>query len=452
MTESRSFWQDRPLLRHYLMNVLVGVVIALAFTVTAESRWGEGLRDAAFDLLVRYEYHNASQSPGAQPLFFVEITPAEYRQWGEPLLTPRDRVADLIEAAWHKGAPVVVLDILLDRPDREHPQADARLRLLLERMLRENAGTKVVFPVRIGTEGELRPHLFDDLLQRTTADGRRLFYPAVPTVLASELDLLHRFWGMYQLGRDQNGETRVIWSVPLLAAALHSGSQERLDAAARDLLAGARHGGAQHASELQLQLGAAHLHLPAIESVPISGSSHPVYRAGESHGLPYAQRVRFLIPRQTSAKRDAGNFRAGLSPQSLAGKIVVIGNGSPETGDVLSTPVGQMPGMYLIGNAINTIVANRMPAHLNGWLHLAAEAFTIALAAWFFLRFETVPAQLVSSLLLLLLFLPLSWFIYRYSGVFFNFIVPVAGMRLHAVVDSMETAWANKGRKRHAQH
>ena len=463
------FWHNVNLRKHYLINVFFGIMIAVAFAWCASSQWGEGLRNAAFDMLARYEYPNLSDTaPGSSRMFFVEITPAQYRQWGEPLLAPRDRLADLIETAWKKGAPVVVLDVLLDRPDREHPAGDVRLRRLLERMLRENARTKVVFPVRIGAEGDLRPHLFDDLMERRTGDGERLFYPAVPTVLASDRDLLNRFWDLYQVGRDRSGQLRVLWSVELLASALHAGTQDGLDQLASALVAGVE-GGAGHAGGspeqglghaggspvhgLALRLGGRELHLPPLQRSDLPGAAHPGYQAAESHGLPYTQRIRFLIRPQTLAKRDAENFRPGLSPDSLAGKIVVIGNSSPETGDVLATPVEKaMPGMYLLGNAINTITTDRMPVHLSVLPHLAVEAFIIVIAAWMFLRVHSVLAQFLLSAGCILLFVPISWLIYQRWGLFFNFIVPVAGMRLHSLADGIESMVMARGRKHHDLH
>ncbi len=454
MSNKRFFWHDSRLRAHFLINVAIGILIAMAFALTTSSQWGEGMMNAAFDLLVRHEYNNASDSAQkGNPLYFVEITPAEHRQWGEPLLTPRDRLADLIEAAWKKGAPVVALDILLDRPDRDNPTGDMKLRSLLEKMLRENSRTQVIFPVRIGTDGGLRPHLFDDLFKRTTTDGKRIFYPAVPTVLASEGDLLNRFWGLYQVGRDQTGHTKVVWSVSLLAAALFSGTQSHLDDAAKTLEGATNHsadGG--HAAGSHISLERNELHIPALERLNLPGSDHPVYVEGESHGLPYTQRIRFLIPSETRAKRDAGNFRPGLSPDSLSGRIVVIGNGSPETGDILPTPVGRMPGMYVIGNAINTIVTGRMPIHLNPWLHYAVEALIIVIAAWLFLHFHSLLAQLLSSLIFIAMFVPLSWYIYREWGLFFNFIIPVVGMKLHKTADGIESMIAARGRKNHHHH
>lgn len=345
-----SFWPDSLMKRHYLINVCVGLFIALIFVATSSSQWGDALLNSAFDQLVRHEYYNTSNSvQDGNPLYFVEITPDEYHQWGEPLVTPRNRLADLVEAAWKKGAPVVVLDILLDRPDRDNPGGDTKLRRLLEKMLRENAQTKVVFPVRIGSDGLLRNHIFDDLLNNKTADGHRIFYPAVPTVLASERDLLNRFWGLYQVGRDQNGHTIIVWSVAVLATALHAETQGKLEEVATALIAETEHGSSDaHATGQHVELGGEKLHLSPLKKTVLPGIDQPVYEESELHSLPYTQRIRFLIPPDTKEKRDASNFRSGLSPDSLAGKIVVIGNSSPETGDILPTPVGRIsPSMNL---------------------------------------------------------------------------------------------------------
>lgn len=437
------FWQDRTLRAHFLINVLVGVVIAVIFAVTAGSRWGEGLLNTAFDLLVQHEYAAvADPSPELSRLFFVEITSDEYRRSGEPLITPRRRVAQLIETAWRAGAPVIAVDILLDRPDHADPSGDRILIALLERMLKENARTQVILPIRIGSDGLIRPHLCDLLFDRTTTDGRKLLHRAVPTVLASEDDLLNRFWGLYQVGQDSRDTDRIIWSLPLVAAAIQQGQIEQLDRLAGELLHVAP--GGYHA--LSLKLGGGVVEVPT----PITEQGKTL--AGEAHGLPYTQRIRFLIPPDTKARRDADKFRPDLALPSLTNKIVVIGNGSPETGDILATPVGSMPGMYVIGNAINTIISGQMPVHMNVWLHYGIELLVIVFAAWLFLHFHSFLAQNIATIVFIILLVPLSWLLFKQWGVFFNFIVPIIGMRLHKIADSIETMIASRGRKQHHHH
>lgn len=440
-----KFWHDRTLRAHFLVNVLVGIVIAIIFALTTTSQWGEGLLNTAFDLLVRYEHGVAKDpSPETNRLFFVEITPDEYQRLGEPLITPRYRVAELLETAWKSNASVVTLDILLDRPDTAAPDGDTALRNLLERMLQKNSRTQIIFPVRIGSDGIIRSHLYEDLFNRTTADGRHIFHRAVPTVLASEGDLQNRFWGLYQIGRDQHGGERVIWNLPLMASALLEGYGQRLNQLASTLLHDA-HAVGQHTSHGHvLKLREGHIEVPSLIL-----REDKLLTAGEAHGLPYTQRIRFMLSPDTRSRRDADKFRPDLAIPDLAGKVVVIGNGSPETGDILATPVGRMPGMYVIGNAINTIITGRMPVHMNTWLHYGIEALVIVFAAWLFLHFHSMLAQNLASLVFIILFVPLSWLLYKEWGIFFNFIIPVVGMRLHKVADSIETLIASRGRKQH---
>jgi len=448
-----DYVRNNSRMRHYFVNIMVGIIIAIIFAATTSSRWGEGMMNAAFDQLVRYEHSKASDSAqGTDPVFFIDITPTDYQRWGEPQLTPRNRLADLIETAWKKNASVVVIDVLLDRHDHEHPLNDLKLRRLLVKMLRENATTKVIFPVRFGYDNKLRQHIFDDLIESKTANGQQIFYRAVPNVLASDGDQLNRFWGLYQAGIDKYGQPKVVWSVPVLAAALYAGTQIRLEDEAKALIAvksGARE---KHSPDSFIKLGNRLVHLPQLELVKVAESDQPVFMGVGTNETPYIQRIRFLIPTETKSKRDASNFRPTYSPDSLAGKIVIIGNSSPETGDILTTPIGQIPGMYLIGNAINTIVTEKMPTHMNAWAHYALEAFIIATAAWFFLLFHSILAQILMSLAILILFVPMSWFIYSEWGMLFNFIAPVVGMRLHTIADGIESMLAVRGKKQHDHH
>ena len=58
---------------------------------------------------------------------FLEIDESSYRVWGEPLLTPRDKLRRLIEFSTEGGAAVVLVDIDLSRKTGPHDAALAAL-------------------------------------------------------------------------------------------------------------------------------------------------------------------------------------------------------------------------------------------------------------------------------------------------------------------------------------
>jgi CHASE2 domain-containing sensor protein len=111
--------------------------------------------------------------------------------------------------------------------------------------------------------------------------------------------------------------------------------------------------------------------------------------------------------------------------ENLDGKGVVIGNSSPDTWDIRQTPVGKMPGLYVIGNAVNTIISGIQPVPTHWWINLLAEAAVIFLAAFIFTRVSTFFGQLATSAIFLIIAIPVSLFIFYRWGLFFNFVMPL---------------------------
>ena len=118
---------------------------------------------------------------------FVEIDHETYKKWGKPLVTPRDQLARTIETVYKGGAKVVVVDILLEDKDCCHPEYDRQLRKVLENMTDEKAATNVIFPVRLGKEGDIRENLFGDLIDKNPD-----FHRAVSNFSASPADKVVR--------------------------------------------------------------------------------------------------------------------------------------------------------------------------------------------------------------------------------------------------------------------
>ncbi len=117
-----------------------------------------------------------------------ERTKRRNKQWGEPLITSRDKLAKIIETAYKSGARLIVLDILLESKDCCNPDNDKQLRTVFEEMTNKNVPTKVIFPVRIGQKGVIKNNLFDDLIGKNPN-----FYTAIPDITATATDKVIRY-------------------------------------------------------------------------------------------------------------------------------------------------------------------------------------------------------------------------------------------------------------------
>ena len=97
-----------------------------------------------------------------------------------------------------------------------------------------------------------------------------------------------------------------------------------------------------------------------------------------------------------------------------------------------------MAGMYIVGNAINTIIQGIQPSHPGEVWRFLLEAVEIVLAAYLFLHFRTFSASMLGVGAVLLIFGGLSYYCFFRSGVFLNFIFPVAGMGFHRTIANIE--------------
>jgi hypothetical protein len=243
--------------------------------------------------------------------------------------------------------------------------------------------------------------------------------------------------------------------VTVLATALSEGKAAELDLMARELVSKALHGHGPVHTDYAIRLGGREVEIaPLVRNTAVGDNPRePLIVQPEAHSRIYTQRIRFrLAPETASTARlrlTGDKFESGddnLLP-NLAGKIVLIGNLSPDLNDFHMTPVGKLPGIYILGNAINTVAAGRMPVHFPLWGHVMAEIVVILVAAIFFLHFTSQLAQFMASSLFIAVFFPVSWIIYDSWGLFFNFIVPLIGMSFHRIASGFEDALISRGRR-----
>jgi CHASE2 domain-containing sensor protein len=125
-------------------------------------------------------------------------------------------------------------------------------------------------------------------------------------------------------------------------------------------------------------------------------------------------------------------------------KIIIVGNSSPDAGDHHQTPIGKMAGMYIIGNALMTIIQGQQPLHLSVFGNLIIELMVIIMAAYFFLYFKSLPAHLLISTILIILLGVIGYYYFLITGVFLNFMFTLVGMGLHRLVSDAEEIIVNR--------
>ena len=414
---------------HFLINLLGGLIISLGLHAAEHVDAGEWAVNLVSDALIRLETSdtiNRLKAVFVKPadksrVAYINIDSETYRQWQMPLLAPRDRLTEYITLAAHHGAAVVVLDILTDYADCCSPSSDAKLRSLLTSLSEGGSPTKIILPEAIDSSNHVRKSIFDNLV-----DGKTIFR-GIPYGSASR-DRVTRYWIAYRIGTEGKSDKVVLWGIPLLAAMVSDNRYNEL-------------------KELEDPI------LKQVPGVPtqsqpniLTFSDHKKIRISLDNEDIYTQRIRFLtLPDKGDSlsyirsalylkEPDSDTDREASDRKFFSGKIVVIGNSSPDQGDIHFTSLGDLAGLFIIGNAAATIREGLQPAPLPRWAIYLVEFMAIVVASYAFLYMSGFWANFFASTIMLSILIPATIFFYFYFGVLINAVFPVLGMSLHQVL------------------
>jgi CHASE2 domain-containing sensor protein len=411
-----DFRQFKPKKRvHFFMNIIIGIAIVLLMHLVESTQWGENVLNSAFDVFIRIDAHKTVKNivdTEEEGILIVDLD--HNKKPGpntreNPLLSPRDQIAQIIDTARNGGAKVVVLDIFLENKDCCFPEKDNTLREVLNRFPKAgDSKTKVIFAVSKENKKELKKNLFDKLI-----DNNPNFYRAIPTLYASQTDALIRYWKAYDTSEKQ-GKKQIIWSIPVLTSALYGNTFKKLKTMEKQLTGRAQASGPGFC---KLQLG-----------------KNQKVRIPLNHMDSFRQRIRFLLfPKDCMTGHPAGNLILPtpeiLTPQRCKDKIVIVGSSDPLKGDRHLTPIGRMPGMYIQANSIYTLLKKKQPEPASLWIALVIDLLIILLTAYLFHYLHSFIAKLLITVSVIALFGFIAYFYFFQShGIFLNFVFVIAGI------------------------
>ncbi len=333
---------------------------------------------------------------------------------------PRDKLAHFLGLAEKNGARVVILDVLFDYPS-PIPAEDRALRKVLEEMTRNSSPVHVIFPTLTSrVDGTLKKSVFDDLIARNPN-----FHRGLPYVAFSQTDRVVRYLRYYDIVKDRDGKSQVLWSTPVLSVVLFTGDAAKLASLQESILRDLEQ---KKSDAYTLRLS--------------SGGTLDIYNREI-----FSNRIRFsLIP--PGVLDSQGNlFTERILPDELDAmqtelrdKIVVVGTSSADKEGWYPTPVGDMPGMYVIGNGINMILGDWQVRDAPLWVGITLQGFIIIFTAFMLINFKQGVVHVVSVILIVGLLSPATYYFYRTHGIFinspqlfFNALMPVLCMGWHKV-------------------
>jgi len=416
---------------HFFINIIVGLLIVLGTHLIQNTELGESAMNWALDFFIKYEAQKTTIKTKGERILYVDINDDTYERWGKPLLIPRDKLASIIECAYEGGAKVVVVDILLDYKDCCNPKGDEKLRKVLENIHKSKRRLKIIFPILVYQNGKTSNNIFADLI---TENKGANFHYGLSYISETQKDSVTRYWVAYKVIKNNTHKPFIIWGIPLLAVALtEEEGFKKLEGLRNDIFE-------SRSFKKRLTF--------VKKSISIMSNIQDAY----------SYRIRFLqLPENLGLNRiEAQYIKEALNEKEMEhmrkvfdfkDKIIIIGNSTYEAGDIHLTPVGNMAGLFIIGNAINTLLNGLQMSPSPFLLNMVLEIIVILIAAWFFLYFTSLLAQILGTMTLLLFFGPISWLLFIKKGIFLNFVLPIIGMVLHEIIVDVEETFILKGRR-----
>ena len=375
------------------------------------------------------------------PIIILNIDDEAYRAWGESSITPRDKLAGLMLFSLKAGAAVIVLDIDLSRPggSKEH---DAMLANLvtgeLSNAASQSRASKIILARRVVQDSESNQWIRKLYFESSMPDQGRSLQAGTTTFLVDD-DQVVRRWQLAKTTCDR-GVSNAGHALQLLVAATLFDAQAKLDDA-RQVLAVS---GCSTAGQNPKLSASTSLELSEGFQVPLDDRSlisRMRFRFDWSHNRygdfsssivgGRTERTLVVIPAMLALQ-----YPLEKAENTLRGAIVLIGNTHYDSTDMHITPLGEMPGVLLVANAIYSLLNNGVMKQPHMAVVMVIEIVLILLLAalftWVSTRYTLWVGLPLGLLLLFLVAVGLFYF-----GVWFDYVTPLFGPITHQLIVGM---------------
>lgn len=433
--------------RHLIVNLFIGLLIALLLTPLHHSQWLRDFEDAALDWVLAINTGTGRFS-GGPGFAWIDAGDSTQIAWGEPPMFPRDALARLLTQILASDPTAVVVDIDLAFSGHD-ADADRQLVEILSQHAR-NCRSGPCPPVILVKTARL-PHGAPPSWRESRVPGLEAVVSASPDLIWAvpyqerSSDLQVRRWRLWFSACDADGHIHSLPSIQL-AVAVALGAKDRA-AALRALDARLNDGRALCGAESDN-------HGPTMDPLTIAPSGDSSRQTLRWDNSPIGRRIVFDMPGLTripSWERSNGTtapllvripaidlLGASDSPIGpVTGRIALLGASHFDAGDMHKTPVGWMPGTLVVANTIHSLVRYGETRSVPMWVKLLIEAALIVLMAVIFQRFRSFWGMVASAVSVLVVLMPLSLWLFNY-GVWLDFALPLIAVQLHEIAAAFE--------------
>lgn len=408
--------------RYLLAATLLAASSLLILSSTPLNSWMQARVERVQDWVIAMDFGTHSDSgkgSGKLEQFyaFVDMDEKTYRSWGEPFLTPRDRLACLIKTIAAAQPSLVIVDVDLARSNQEAPERDGELQKTLAQL---PAGPPIILvkSLRKSADPNKPPTVRQSFLDKTVAESDRLYW-AYPIFLRDDSHSIRR-WKIAVCAAQDN-KTVLLPSVQLLAYALQSRGPdgnllEEMTAQLQDAEGFCSSPGGGRRNSLVIGEQAFSLDEDGQEN-RIFYSMKPGTAPPQIIDGAQARPLLITLPAQSLC---SGNVQPFLNDM-LHGRIVIIGASFADSFDIHETPLGPLPGAVIILNSLRSLFTYGVQHSLPWPVRVVFCIGLISLAACCFLYLNHLWGEILSWLFAIL-GLPLVFWAYR-QGYFFDFVI-----------------------------
>lgn len=379
-------------------------------------------------------YRNTTPSADIPHFTVLDIDEDTYISWGEPLITPRDKLQKLIQFAVERKPYFIMVDVELHRPS-EHDNE-------LLQYLREYA-KKCHSPEEI-----FCPHIFlVPKLQQKETQGK-FFWKQRKSIgdldeLVEQSPFLHwvaplfenessdygnlRYWHLKIEVEDEKNVTKTLPSVQLLSNILLSHRKESKQVIADKILQLEIH--QMNGEELESAHGrqkSERIHQRVIYTIP--------WKLEDKEGYPVIGEGKRLLVKYPAHLVFDGSLNHLPKDKNVEHGIVVIGGSYLEGRDMYPTVLGSMPGYFVLINSIISLERFGELEEVSKLGTLAIELILIVIVGGILSWYNSFKIIMTITLLITFIIIPVSILLFKF-GVWLEFFMPLVGIIIHQFYD-----------------
>ena len=352
----------------------------------------------------------------ANDLIFLDFNNQSLKELDRPYSIPRNKIADLVNVAYEGGAKLIIIDFTFNELDYTPEKliagdnvaldGGARDKILYNSLknIRDNpsTATKVLLPYITYEDKTEMKNIFSDLV-----DNKKI-YSVTPNLTEDLTNNYSRFWlPYYKTYKADTDEKNLLWSIPVMTITLNIGIVNDLNELGNKILNDSDENFDSYA--LKVNRNGTNKEFLIYEEQSKDTRLFRDSRANQYNRIKYT-----LIPPDPSTMlggnilpKNIGHWhKNGVDNTAInfKDKIVIIGRADADCGDWHLTPVGSMPGMYVHGNAIATVLSSTQPHLCSILKYLVIEILLVVIASYVFLNMEGLKPRIIVVIMIGLCF------------------------------------------------